>query len=102
MKSIVRRAMRPAYELARHLIREAAIEAAGDRESFSQQMQRDKVNQYQSFKMTGVLPYSVIRDWISSILSVRRRRNNSLRSFDYWKTRRVVEMCCGSAHEYMA
>jgi len=27
--------MRPAYELARHLIREAAIEAAGDRESFS-------------------------------------------------------------------
>jgi hypothetical protein len=54
--------MRPAYELARHLIREAAIEAAGDRESFSQQMQRNIVNQYQSFKMTGVLPYSGIRD----------------------------------------
>jgi hypothetical protein len=104
MKSIVRRAMRPAYELARHLIREAAIEAAGDRESFSQQMQRNIVNQYQSFKMTGVLPYSVIRDAGFRVYSQFEEDGIILYvlSIIGFKTRRVVEMCCGSAHECMA
>jgi hypothetical protein len=104
MKSIAKRALRPAYKLARRLIREAAIEAALDRESVSQQMQRNIVNYYQSFKMTGHLPYSEIRDAGFRVYSQFEEDGIILYvlSMIGFKTRRVVEMCCGAARECMA
>jgi hypothetical protein len=101
MKRIAKRILRPAYDLARRLIKEAA---ATDHDSLSQQVQRSIVNQYQSFKMTGILPYTGIRDAGFRVYSQFEEDGIILYvlSMIGFKTRRVVEMCCGAANECMA
>jgi hypothetical protein len=103
MRRIAKRVLRPAYEVARRLIREAAREAL-DHDSVSQQVQRNIVNQYQSFKMTGILPYTKIRDAGFRVYSEFEEDGIILYvlSMIGFKTRRVVEMCCGAANECMA
>ena len=98
---MAKRALRPVYKLARRLIRE---EAAMDHDSFNQQVQRNIVNQYQSFKMTGILPYTKIRDAGFRVYSEFEEDGIILYvlSMIGFKTRRVVEMCCGAANECMA
>ena len=108
MKRIAKRTLRPAYDLARRLIREATEdlikEVAMDHDSFSQQVQRNIVNQYQSFKMTGIVPYAGIRDAGFRVYSQFEEDGIILYvlSMIGLKTRRVVEMCCGAANECMA
>jgi hypothetical protein len=93
MKRVAKRILKPAYELARRLIREAVkdiiTEATVDHDSLMQQVQRNIVNQYQSFRKAGMLPYAGIRD-------------AGFRAYPQFEEDGVVEMCCGSAHECMA
>src|SRR5215471_18133553 len=58
----------------------------------------------QSFKMTGILPYTKIRDAGFQVYSEFEEDGIILYvlSMIGFKTRRVVEMCCGAANECMA
>ena len=106
MKQTLKNALRPASQLVRRFIRESvAIEhAAIDRESYSQQMQRNIVNQYMSFKLHKTLPYKKIKDAGFRVHSQFEEDGIILYvlSMIEFKTRRVVEMCCGSGNECMA
>jgi hypothetical protein len=99
MKQMLKNAFRQASHLVRRLIREYI-----DHESYSQQMQRNIVNQYMSFKLHKELPYKKIRDAGFRVYSQFEEDGIILYvlSMIDFKTRSVVEMCCGSGNECMA
>jgi hypothetical protein len=102
MRPFVKRLLRPAYEAAGRLVRNS-VEGV-DRESHSQQMQRTIVNQYTAFRLSGVVPYPNIRDAGFRVYSQFEEDGIILYvlSMIGFKTRRVVEMCCGNGDECMA
>jgi hypothetical protein len=83
---------------------EAAIDHTVDRESQHQQIQRNIINQYMFFKSNGTAPYTKIRDAGFRVYSQFEEDGIILYvlSMIGFKTRRVVEMCCGSGTECMA
>jgi hypothetical protein len=104
MKRLVKRLLRPAYEAAGRLIKDSVTTDRVDRESYSQQMQRSIVNQYKAFKLHGVISYTNIRDAGFRVCSQCDEDGIILYvlSMIGFKTRCVVEMCCGSGDERMA
>jgi hypothetical protein len=105
MKQALKNAIRPAAQYARRFIRESvAIEHAVDRESLSQQVQRGIVNQYKLFKLQKVAPYSNISEAGFRVYSQFEEDGIILYvlSMIGFKTKRVVEMCCGTGDECMA
>jgi hypothetical protein len=73
-------------------------------DSAAQQVQRNIVNQYLSFKLNGVAPYNDIRDAGFRVYSQFEEDGIILYvlSMIGFKTKRVVEMCCGTGSECMA
>jgi hypothetical protein len=106
MKQAIKAALRPASHFARQFIRDSVgtDELAVDRESFSQQAQRGIINQYQLFKLQETAPYRQIRDAGFRVYSQFEEDGIILYvlSMIEFKTRRVVEMCCGAGTECMA
>ena len=103
MKQLAKKAFRPTADLARRFIR-SAVNFHVDVDSTAQQVQRTIVNQYLSFKLNGVAPYNNIRDAGFKVYSQFEEDGIILYilSMIGFKTRRVVEMCCGSGSECMA
>jgi hypothetical protein len=94
----------PAFKRAQRLIANAIPPCRSDPDSASQQMQRNIVNQYLTFKFNGIAPYPNIRDAGFRVYSQFEEDGIILYvlSMIGFKTRRVVEMCCGGGHECMA
>jgi hypothetical protein len=103
MKQLVKNALRPTADLARRFIRNSVV-FDFDVDSAAQQVQRNIVNQYLSFKLNGIAPYNHIRDAGFRAYSQFEEDGIILYvlSMIGFKTRRVVEMCCGSGSECMA
>jgi hypothetical protein len=104
MKRFAKRLLRPAYEAAERLIKNSIIINRVDRESTCQQLQRNIVNQYLGFKLQGIAPYAKIQDAGFRVYSQCEEDGILLYilSMIAFKTKRVVEMCCGSGEECMA
>jgi hypothetical protein len=109
MKRLVKKALRPAVERTRRLIRESVAESvpkpiAIDQEAQSQQIQRSICTQYASFKLAGKAPYPRIGDAGFRVYSQFEEDGIILYvlSMIGFKTKRVVEMSCGNGHECMA
>jgi hypothetical protein len=101
MKRLLKNALQPAAAVARRFIRNSV---GLDADSVAQQVQRNIVNQYLSFKLNGVAPYNDIQDAGFRAYSQFEEDGIILYvlSMIGFKTRRVVEMCCGSGSECMA
>jgi hypothetical protein len=101
IREMAKNAIKPVKDAAQRIIREAVV---ADPESLSQQAQRGIVNQYLSFKMNGVAPYANIRDAGFRVYSQFEEDGIILYVLTMigFKTRKIVEMCCGSSHECMA
>jgi hypothetical protein len=97
-----KRLLSPTYEAAARLIRNSF--PVSDRESYCQQMQRNIVNQYIMFKLNGIAPYPNIRDAGFRVFSQFEEDGIILYVLAMigFKTRRVVEMCCGGGNECMS
>jgi hypothetical protein len=99
-------ALRPAANFARRFIKNSVEidHALLDRESYNQQIQRNIVNQYALFLQTKTVPYQSIKDAGFRVYSQFEEDGIILYvlSMIGFKTRRVVEMCCGSGSECMA
>jgi hypothetical protein len=104
MKQFAKKLLRPAYDAAGRLIRNSVAVDRIDRESYSQQMQRNILNQYIAFRLGCVAPYPTIRDAGFRVYSQFDEDGIILYvlSMIGFKTRRVVEMCCGGGNECMA
>jgi hypothetical protein len=106
MKQTLKNAMRPASRFVRQFIRDSvAIErVAPDRESCNQLMQRSIVNQYMLCKLNKTRPYQKIGDAGFRVHSQFEEDGIILYvlSMIGFKTKRVVEMCCGGGNECMA
>jgi len=102
MKHAAKIALGPGLRRVRYLIREAAT--ADYFESQCQQVQRGIVNQYISFREQGIVPYRNIRDAGFRIYSQFEEDGIILYvlSMIGFKSRRVVEMCCGFGDQCMA
>jgi hypothetical protein len=105
MRQAIKSALRPVSHLMRGFVK-ALVEAAFvmDRESFNQQTQRSIINQYQLFKLRKAVPYRHIRDAGFRAYSQFEEDGIILYvlSMIEFKTRRLVEICCGSGNECMA
>ncbi len=104
MKRLVKDALRRAIDRASRVMADSLKETlAIDRESYSQQMQRGICNQYQLLRSAGIAPYPNIRDAGFRAYSQFEEDGIILYilSMIGFKTRRVVEMCCGSGEECM-
>jgi hypothetical protein len=110
---MVTNALKPAVDFARSVVKKLIKPAVRDglkevadcnRDIHSQQIQRNIVNQYMIFKLAKELPYSYIRDAGFRVYSQFEEDGIILYllSMIGFKTRRAVEMCCGSGHECMA
>jgi hypothetical protein len=104
MKMLTKRLLKPAYEAAQRLIRNSVPIVNIDRESYSQQIQRNIVNQYLDFKLKGITPYANVKDAGFRVYSQFEEDGIILYilSMIGFKTRRVVEMCCQNGDECMA
>jgi hypothetical protein len=107
MKQMIKKAVKPATDFARRRIRDSVregIDLSSQWESHSQQIQRNIVNQYLAFKLNGTVPYSNIKDAVFRVYSQFEEDGIILYilSMIGFKTRRVVEMCCGAGDECMA
>jgi hypothetical protein len=109
MNQLVRQALRPVIDFTRRRLQNLAERGAQDPfstrdDSVNQQMQRNIVNQYLWFKANGIRPYPSIRDAGFRVYSQFEEDGIILYIFSMigFKTRRVVEMCCGSGSECMA
>jgi hypothetical protein len=104
MKKIAKRLLRPAYEAALRLVRNSVPNVQVDHDSISQQTQRTIVNQYLAFKANGIAPYPNIKDAGFRVYSQFEEDGIILYvlSMIGFKTRRVVEICCGTGDECMA
>jgi hypothetical protein len=105
VRQIAKNVLRPVYQVAERLVREAVKESVKlDNESYSQQMQRHIVNQYTLFKLQQSVPYTKISD--AGFRNYSQFEEDGIilyvLSMIGFKTRRVVEMCCGSGEECMA
>src|SRR3974390_403143 len=98
MKEIAKKLLRPAYAAAQRLVGNTITIDRIDRESASQQMQRSIVNQYLGFKAQGIAPYPKIQDAGFRVYSQFEEDGIILYllSMIGFKTKRVVEMCCGT------
>jgi hypothetical protein len=103
MKQLVKNALRPAANFTRRFIRDS-VAFDFDEDSTAQGVQRNIVNQYLSFKLSGTAPYNAIRDAGFRAYSEYEEDGIILYvlSMIGFKTRRVVEMCCGSGSVCMA
>src|SRR5262249_36080928 len=101
MKSAAKAALSPAVKRVRWLMREST---AMDYESYCQQTQRSIVNQYLVFREQSIVPYHRINDAGFRAYSQFEEDGIILYilSMIGFKTKRVVEMCCGSGDECMA
>jgi hypothetical protein len=109
MKRMVERALKPAIDLASDRITESAKAAVANvfsdqPELYSQQIQRNIVNQYLLFKVNGTKPYHNIKDSGFRVYSQFEEDGMILYILTMigFKTQRVVEMCCGPGDECMA
>jgi hypothetical protein len=106
MKQAFKNAIRPAAHYARRFIREAVDvdRNAQDREIYGQQIQRSIINQYKLFKLQSAAPYQNISEAGFRVYSQFEEDGIILYvlSMIGLKTKRVVEMCCGSGDECMA
>jgi hypothetical protein len=106
MKQTLKNALRPAFYFAQRFAGDAVTidRAAIDRESYSQQIQRNIVNQYKLFKLQKVAPYKKISDAGFRVYSQFEEDGIILYvlSMIEFKTMRAVEMCCGSGEECMS
>ena len=109
MKSLVNKALRPAVDRLRRIIRDSVAESISqtnraDSDIYSQQIQRGICNQYALFSSTGLAPYPNIRDAGFRVYSQSEEDGIILYVLAMigFKTRRVVEMCCGAGDECMA
>ena len=101
MNRLIKSALRPTANLARRVISNSVN---FDLDRTAQQVQRTIVNQYLSFKMNGVAPYSDIRDAGFRAYSEFEEDGIILYvlSMIGFKTRRVAEIGCGDGSECMA
>jgi hypothetical protein len=106
MKRIVKKAMRPAIDFVKERMIASAVKGAlsTHQEIFCQQIQRNIVNQYLDFKEKNIMPYKHIKDAGFRVYSQFEEDGIILYvlSMIGFKTKRVVEMCCGSGEECMA
>jgi len=110
MKRLVKKALRPAVDRLRRLVKDSVAEsikqnvAAPDQDVYNQQIQRSICNQYALFRSTGAAPYPNIRDAGFRVYSQSEEDGIILYvlSMIGFKTRRVVEICCGAGEECMA
>jgi hypothetical protein len=99
-----RTVLNPVAKRVRRLIKDSVNFDPDHLISIDQQVQRSIVNQYALSKQTGVAPYSDIKDAGFRVYSQFEEDGIILYvlSMIGFKTRRVVEMCCGDGTECMA
>jgi hypothetical protein len=109
MKRLVKKTLRPAVDRLRQLVKSSVTETlermpAPDPDVHNQQIQRGLCNQYALFRSSGIAPYPNIRDAGFRVYSQFEEDGIILYvlSMIGFKTRRVVEMCCGAGNECMA
>jgi hypothetical protein len=109
MKRLVKKALQPAVDRLRLLVKNSVAETleqipSPDLDVHSQQIQRGICNQYALFRSSGIAPYPNIRDAGFRVYSQSEEDGIILYvlSMIGFKTRRVVEMCCGAGSECMA
>lgn len=96
--------LNPATKRARRFIKNSVNFDPDRIVSIDQQVQRSIVNQYALSRQAGVVPYSDIKDAGFRVYSQFEEDGIILYvlSMIGFKTRRVVEMCCGDGTECMA
>jgi hypothetical protein len=113
VKRLVKSALRRVIDFARPSLRADVDDAlsqallhslSNEREIYAQQLQRNTVNQYLAFKSQGIAPYPKIQDAGFRVYSQFEEDGIILYVLAMigFRTRRVVEMCCGSGDECMA
>jgi hypothetical protein len=98
---MLRKILKPTIKQARKIIK-TSVEF--DQESVAQQTQRTIVNQYCLAKQAGYAPYPNIRDAGFRVYSQFEEDGIILYVLAMigFKSRRVVEMCCGTGNECMS
>jgi hypothetical protein len=109
MNQMVKQALRPVFDSTRDRLRNLAKRVAQNpfssrHDSVNQQIQRNIVNQYLWFKTNNIIPYSTIKDAGFRVYSQFEEDGIILYIFSMigFKSKRVVEMCCGSGDECLA
>jgi hypothetical protein len=104
MKKMVKRALQPAFIFAKDRIKQAILGEVREACANHQEIQRNIVNQYLMFRNQKMKPYNNIKDAGFRVYSEFEEDGIILYilSMIGFKTRRVVEMCCGSADVCMA
>ncbi|HUB94790.1 MAG TPA: hypothetical protein VL993_02675 [Stellaceae bacterium] len=105
MKQVAKNAVKRAIDFAMPSFSMAVSSALlNERQSQSQQLQRGIVNQYLMCKSAGITPYPAIRDAGFRVYSQFEEDGIILYVLAMigFKTRRVVEMCCGTGDECMS
>jgi hypothetical protein len=109
MNQMVKQALRSVFDSTRDRLRNLAKRAAQNpfssrHDSVNQQIQRNIVNQYLWFKANNIMPYSAIKDAGFRVYSQFEEDGIILYIFSMigFKSKRVVEMCCGSGDECLA
>jgi hypothetical protein len=104
MRKIIQRALRPGITFARKRLKRAIIDVVNEACSNHQEVQRSIINQYLMLKVQGIVPYNNISDAGFRVYSQFEEDGIILYilSIIGFKTKRVVEMCCGSGDECMA
>jgi hypothetical protein len=104
MKDLIKRGLYPATRFLTELMKQAVSAEVSPIDRFQQQIQRCIVNQYMMFKIQSHRPYEKIAEAGFRAYSQFEEDGIILYilSMIGFKTRRVVEMCCGSGDECMA
>src|SRR6516162_1966605 len=104
MRKIIQRALRPGITFARKRLKRAIIDVVNEACSNHQEVQRSIINQYLMLKVQGIVPYNNISDAGFRVYLQFEEDGIILYilSIIGFKTKRVVEMCCGSGDECMA
>lgn len=110
MRRIAKKAMKPAIDFVKErVVRDSVGSAlreaiASNQEIFCQQIQRNIVNQYMLFKQNKIVPYNNIQDAGFRVYYQFEEDGIILYvlSMIGFRTKRVVEMCCGSGDECMS
>jgi hypothetical protein len=104
MRKIIQRALRPGIKFARERLEHTILDVVKEICSNHQEVQRSIMNQYLMLKAQRIIPYDSIRDAGFRVYSQFEEDGIILYilSMIGFKTKRVVEMCCGSGDECMA
>ena len=104
MRKIIQQGLRSGITFATEGIKHAIPGAVKEACSNHQEIQRSIINQYLMFKAQEIVPYKSIRDAGFRVYSQFEEDGIILYvlSMIGFKTKRVVEMCCGSGDECMA